>query len=671
MQIDVLTKDYASVPLVLRGGVLARADLDGKPAQLKVVETVNPGISGKGGKPAVEMDATVLLLQVSGKGPHKLELEVRLKLARQGGWRGTIGSLPAAPAATVTFRVPQAQTEVRLGQAVDHRSRETVRPDETIETALGPGGAVQVQWRPKVAEAEVDRGLTVETAGLFDIQEDGLRMGLHVNLQFRRSQRDAFTLTLPADYLVEKVAGSNVRGWEVRHAANEQTIDISLLKMAKDSEQFNVFLSHSGKVGQAPLDAFSVPMITVRDAALSSGQITIRHSGLLDVRTTDHSGVTRIDLGPLPDLSGGPATEESVLAIWPYEAYRFPTAPFVLRLSAAHTVAEVTAEAQTSLKLDPTDPSFESKIVFHVGQRRTFRFAVAIPADLRLPEVTLPSAGIWSIEKEGKNSVLNVQLEQGVLGDKSLIVRGKLPAFDSGLPEIALPRLEVLEVKRQEGDIAVQTDPAFTVQAGNLDGCQEAELERVAAWLDSQQRADTRLVLHYAGGTYSGKLRLAPRTPEVVCDTITNVRITDRTIEETIFLNYTIRNAGVHELTFLLPASMADAQISTPMLRRKVIAPVDPKKADSLLRVRLELQGDAMNDLRVLIQNDRLLTPEGHTVPLPAFEAVAGRPADFVRHQYAVLQTTNRDELVPEPPVGLEAFSRQQQQWQPQHHAGQ
>ena len=30
----------------------------------------------------------------------------------------------------------------------------------------------------------------------------------------------------------------------------------------------------------------------------------------------------------------------------------------------------------------------------------------------------------------------------------------------------------------------------------------------------------------------------SPRTPEVVCDTVTNVRITDRAIEETIFLNY-------------------------------------------------------------------------------------------------------------------------------------
>ncbi len=159
-------------------------------------------------------------------------------------------------------------------------------------------------------------------------------------------------------------------------------------------------------MGQAPLDTFAVPMVTVRDAALSSGQLTIRRSPLLDLRTMERSGVTRIDLGALPDLSGGPATEESVLAIRPYEAYRFPTTPFVLRLSAAPIAAEVTAEAQTSVKLDPTEPGLESKIIFHVGQRRIYRFEVAVPDDLRLPEVTLPSAGIWSIEKEGSQASL-------------------------------------------------------------------------------------------------------------------------------------------------------------------------------------------------------------------------------------------------------------------------
>jgi autotransporter-associated beta strand protein len=669
MQINVLVDEYVSIPLGLRRGVLARATLDGKPAQMKIVSAQPESVAqAKAGMQVPRLDSTLFLLQVNGKGPHKLEMEVRLNLDRKGGWRGTAGALPTAPAATITFRVPRPQTEVRLGQILDRRSRETTRPDETIETALGAEGAIQLQWRPKVAEAQVDRGLTVDSTGLLDVEEDGLRMTLNLRLEFRRAQRDAFTLTLPAEYLVEKVAGGNVRGWEVRRGDKEQTVEVALLKTAKDSEQISLFLARSGRVGVAPLDVFAVPCVTVRDAALTSGLVTIRRSVLLDVRTVERSGVTRVDLGALPDMSGGPATEESVLAIRPYEAYRFPTTPFVLRLTAAPVAAEVTAEAQTRVKLRADQPAVESKIVFHVGQRKIYRLEVALPDGLRLPEVELPAAGQWTIEKQDKRSVLRVNLAQGVMGDAALIVRGTLPDIvtsgGEAKREVPLPRFEVLSVKRQEGDIAVQSDPAFNVEVRDLHDCQETELERVNAWLDAPLRTATRAALHYSTVGYSGLLRLAPRKPEIICDTITNVKATDRAIEETIMLNYEIRNAGISELTFVLPASMHDARISTPMLRRKTVEPLDAKSADSPLRVRLELQGDAMGDLRVLVQNDRLLKNETNVAPLPSLESTDGRAADFLRHQYVVLESTNRDEMIVDPPKGLDALSRQQQQWQ-------
>ena len=54
MQVNVLAEGYVSVPFELRGGVLAGASLDGKPARLNVVVAPEPAISRKGRKsPAV------------------------------------------------------------------------------------------------------------------------------------------------------------------------------------------------------------------------------------------------------------------------------------------------------------------------------------------------------------------------------------------------------------------------------------------------------------------------------------------------------------------------------------------------------------------------------------------------------------------------------------------
>ncbi len=109
MQINVSADSYVSIPLGLRGGVLAKAMLDGKPAQMKIVSTQAGQVEqSKIGEPAPRMDSELFLLQLTGKGPHKLEIEIRLKLARTGGWRGAAG---AAQRARHDRDLPRAKAE--------------------------------------------------------------------------------------------------------------------------------------------------------------------------------------------------------------------------------------------------------------------------------------------------------------------------------------------------------------------------------------------------------------------------------------------------------------------------------------------------------------------------------------------------------------------------------
>ena len=98
-------------------------------------------------------------------------------------------------------------------------SYEFDKPGQRIDTSLLPSGRIHLQWRPTVSEGEVDRSLTARSSAVLDVQEDGLRAAWQTTLQFRRGQRDSFTFYVPADYLVEKVEGGNVRGWEVRKEA--------------------------------------------------------------------------------------------------------------------------------------------------------------------------------------------------------------------------------------------------------------------------------------------------------------------------------------------------------------------------------------------------------------------------------------------------------------------
>ena len=84
-----------------------------------------------------------------------------------------------------------------------------------------------------------------------------------------------------------------------------------------------------------------------------------------------------------------------------------------------------------------------------------------------------------------------------------------------------------------------------------------------------------------------------------------------------------------------MPADLREARISAPLLRRKTIEDVSAEQ----IRVRLELQDEVMGQLRVLVENDRLITTEERSVPIPIVENVR------IEAQFVALESAGRDEL--------------------------
>lgn len=657
VDVDVYAEGTINIPLPLESGVLVKADLDGQPAKLGVVRAA-PVPTTQQAKEATEerRPDSVLVLNVSGKGRHHLALAAQMQLRRSGGWRVTQGRLLAAPAGTLTLIVPEAQTEVRLAGVSDRTNYLTTEANQTVETALSPDGRIAIQWRPKVSEGVVDQSLTAQSAALLDVQEDGLGLVWRVALEFRRTERESFRLSLPPDYMVTQVTGGNVRGWEVSPAEARQQLDITLLKPAKDQERFDVHLWRRGRIGTQELATFEVPVVTVHDAALHHGRLVIRRSPLLDLRTASAQGVTRTDL---PSGSGSPddlaQSVESPLGIRPFAAYKFAATPFSIRLTASPVPTQVTANAQAILRIGQRQRSLEARIILDVQNRSLYQVGLLLPGDLDLEQVSAPGAFEWTVTPRNDRKLLNIVLAAGQTGSVPILISGRLGQAGV-VDQVALPQLEVLDVQRQEGDIVVQADPAFKVDATNLQQCESILLNRVHDWLNPKQRELARLALHYRSAGYGGQLRLVPLAPSVHCYTVSNARVTDRAIEETVLLDFTIHQAGIRELSFLLPENMKDARVNVPQLRLKTIEPASPDKP-GLIRVRLQLQDKVLGQLRVLVENDRLPTTQIHRVPIPFVET--GR----TDQRYVLLESAGRDEVVVETQQGLAALERQQKEW--------
>lgn len=662
IQIDVFTDRYVQVPLGLAGGVLTRAELDGKPARLSVLVTPQPQVKSKAQKPLAapqqSLERSVVILHITGKGRHTLELEARMKLQRHGGWRAVQGELPTAPAAALDIVVPRPKTELRLDAVADCRRYETEKPDQTIRTALGKNGAIRLRWRPEVAPGRIDRALTASSQAVFDVREDGLGIDWRLTLEFRNAERDRFDVELPDGYLLEKVEGDNVRGWRLRTVNGRPSVEIELLQTAKDREQFSLRLWRSGRIGRgAEPMRFNVPIVSVADAALQSGRLTVRRSPLLELQTIESKGATRIDLTAgkkSSPVAAGP------LGIRPFESYSFASVPFTLRLSAVELEAKTSAVVESVLKLAEYKQLFESRVTFDVRGRPLHRLRVLLPEDYELITIDLPCEFYHTVTKQGERPLLTVYPASGLDGETPLLLVGSLKQRLADWPrEMPLPRIEALDVGRQSGDVAVQTDPSFDVELLDPASCESVLPGRLHGWLNPKQRELTRLSMHTVEGGYSGKLRLIPRKPDVSCNATTNMRITARTVEETILLNYHVARAGVRRFAFILPESMADSRISAPLMQRKTVTPAGDQ-FPGMVRVEIELQEEAMDDIRVLVENDRLLGAGVQEAPMPIIvgDVRVGR-------RYLVLENAGRGELVVDQDKlrGMDPLGSRRKEW--------
>ena len=273
----------------------------------------------------------------------------------------------------------------------------------------------------------------------------------------------------------------------------------------------------------------------------------------------------------------------------------------------------------------------ESRLKIDARERPIHRVEVFLPEGMKIEEVTAPGEFQWALTRLENRPLLTIYLAAGKQGETPIFVRGRAswgPGFSRsekkppeggtptgrsvGVPALAgdgtwserekppeggtptgaasstqvpLPVIEIRGMDRQEGDIAVQADPVFEVEATGLANCESVLRDRVRGWLKPEQYAVTPLALHYRRPDYSGRLRLALLPRIASCDTTTNVRITDRAVEETVLLDFNVEQGGLREIAFLLPAWMHDSRIDVPLLRQKTLEPAqgariaDPGKA--------------------------------------------------------------------------------------------
>jgi len=274
-----------------------------------------------------------------------------------------------------------------------------------------------------------------------------------------------------------------------------------------------------------------------------------------------------------------------------------------------------------------------------------------LPRELTVRDVRTAVRSEWYVAEDTPERTLVVLLPDGVVGAVALTLDGRLPG---ALGEVPLPRIVVSGMPDQKGEIVVQSDPGLEVEPVSASGLERMMLRLTHTWLSKGQRPLARLAYRHRDAVFQGVVRVQRRPTEVTAETITNIRVSDRTVEETSLLTFHVSGGGARELRFELPATQAEAEISCPLLRRKVVQVVD-----QVARVRLELQDEVVGEIKVLVRMDRVRSGSEAVAVPPS--VTTGRTV----RRILVAESAGRDEVVVdrETSVGLEPLSQQSPHW--------
>lgn len=681
MTIDVFSTQQLTIGLALGDVVIEYAMLDDKPAQMKVVQPglPIPNVEGQQQQAAPQQGPVVAApgathqLFVTGKGRHTLRIGLRMPVGRQGGWRIATGRLPMGASGLMNLTVLEANTEIRWNNHLGRSEYRTTKANEALVSSLGVDGSFDFRWRPVIQESLTDRDLTSQSELIVDVQEDGVYADWFVNLNFRNSARELFRLQVPADMKVEAVRGSNIRRWEVvNDGAGKQDISVEMLEPAQNAAQLRVSLVRYRALPAGEADQFGVPVVSVPDAVSQKGAVLVRRSPMLNIVVDAVQGLSRLDVNEfsgLNRLNPDPANPENVhvisrenpLGIRPLFAYQFSGNAYTLALSAKEVESRSSANLKSLVRVSPQEITLESMIRISDGRRPVHQVQLIVPQDLIIRQLNAPGLVEWAEDSyeanNGAAKLVTVLIGQGIQGSFNVILQGRL---DRKLENMTttVPYLAVSGVQSQSGETVLLADPSFDVELLDVQDGESVAMASMFGWLRPNQRSLARTALKFRGPNYSAKFQLIPRTASVNCRTFTNVHVTDRAVEETILLEYTVSNAGQREFSFRLPKYMKGKSVISAQYVQRVIWE-DEAEDSEFVTIRLMLEDEVLNEYRVLVQMDRQAGVDTKA-PIPI---VLGEDVG-VLGQYVSLESSG-DQISEDAETlsGLEKINRQSVQW--------
>jgi type II secretory pathway pseudopilin PulG len=487
----------------------------------------------------ITRDGNRYLLTATRPGQYRFKLDLVAKIQRAEPWNQISFTGPAAAIASVTAQAASAGVEIQLLNGTLLESMQT-NGVSCLRGFLGADQTVALRWQGKVAEVARKALLTVDTLATAQITPTIVKYTTKFHYEIVQGNAPGLTLALPAGQSLTRLAGEQIRDWQIKPDGDRQVLTVEFIKPVEQEYDLTVF-------SEQTLEA------TPATAQLNPPQpLDIdRESGVLKLATED----TLVEVESLGGLRQINAASNELAA------YRFNARPFSLALKVKRIEPVINVADRVGVRLEEARLLVSHNLALNIEKTGIYTLELVPPPGMVVADVRGEGVEDWNVTA-GK---LMVSFTSRVLGSRTLQVQLEqaLKAFPD---RITVAPLHVTGAAKETAQIGAVSAPGIRLKTAELGGLREIPVNRLQNHSDellafTAEQPDWKLTL-------AGE-RLAAR---VVADVFNLVTIGDGLAGGSATVRYGLINQGVQEFKVKLPPYCRNVEFTGPNIRRKELS---------------------------------------------------------------------------------------------------
>ena len=446
-EIESLNAEWSELPLALPATHLGQIEVDGEAA----VRSTKPGA-----KP---------ILFVRGKGKHHVKSVFHLPVTRSPGGESVEIHSPEIAAAELHLRLPP---ETKLTSILPFHIDGNQDGQARFTIPAQKGGCWKIEWTAQKVAPIPGAALFQTCSYLYQL--DSARLEADLGLVLSSTLADlpaAFTISLPAEFRVLSVEGSELRSWD-RDGSGE--VKISLLPGDREAADIRLRVERDMPAPHADTGDIDLilPVASIPGVHRASGTMTFIGSD--DVR------IKKIATGALAaavpdDIEGSAAQLPGYVA-----SFQFPVQEDAPTVALSPVRQRFNTQIDTWVDLKREAIFVERTAQFIPREGRVFSIEIELPEGEEIEKVESPERADfdWTMEDD---SVLRLTWSEGLSPESPAAAKirsrrdpdnwyalGAVPADLNISPAV------IRESEAVSGYLAVQFDPSFQIETDSTTG---------------------------------------------------------------------------------------------------------------------------------------------------------------------------------------------------------